>query len=45
MSNEAFMLSNVFSPYKDVVHVMSTKCKQITYIVKCIIIGLEEIDF
>ena len=53
-SNEAatsaftFMLSSVFSHYKDVVHVMSTKCLKVENlfdIVKHTIIGLEEIDF
>ena len=53
-SNEAatsaftFMLSSVFSQYKDVVHVMSTKClkaENLFDIVKHTIIGLEEIDF
>ena len=53
-SNEAatsafvFMLSSVFSQYKDVVHVMPTKCLKagsLFDIIKCIIIGLEEIGF
>ena len=44
----AFMLSSVFSPYKDVVHVMPTKClkaENLFDILKRIIIGLEEIGF
>ena len=44
----AFMLGSVFSEYKDVVHVMPTKCLQdenLFDLVKCIIIGLEEIGF
>ena len=43
-----FMLSSVFSQYKDVVHVMPTKClkaESLFDIIKCIIIGLEEIGF
>ena len=53
-SNEAatsafvFMLSSVFSLYKDVVHVMPTKClkaESLFDIVKCIIIGLGGIGF
>ena len=42
------MLSSVFSQYKDGVHVMPTKClkaENLFDIVKCIIIGLEKIDF
>ena len=41
-----FMVSSVYSQYKDVVHVMPTKClkpENLFDIVKCIIIGLEEI--
>ena len=53
-SNEAatsafvFMLSSVFSQYKDVVQVMPTKCLKagsLFNIIKRIIIGLEEIGF
>ena len=43
-----FMLSSVFSQYKDVVHAMPTKClkaESLFDIIKCIIIGLEEIGF
>ena len=42
------MLSSVFSQYKDVVHVMPTKClkpENLFDIIKHIIIGLEETDF
>ena len=42
------MLSHVFSQYKDIVHVMPTKCLQSEYlfdITKCIIISLVEIGF
>ena len=44
----AFMLSSVFSQYKDVVHVMPIKCLKAENLfdrVKRIIIGLEEIGF
>ena len=44
----AFMLSSVFLLYKDAVNVMPTKClrtENLFDIVKCIIIGLEEIGF
>ena len=44
----AFMLSSVFSQYKDIVHVMPTKClktENLFDIVKRIIIGLEELGF
>ena len=44
----AFILSSVFSQYKDVVHVMPTKslkAENLFDIVKCIIFGLEAIDF
>ena len=53
-SNEAaisafgFMLNSVFSQYKDVVHAMPNKCLKadnVFYIVKCIIMSLEEIGF
>ena len=53
-SNEAatsafvFMLSSVFLQYKDVVHVMQTKClkaESLFDIIKRIIIGLEELGF
>ena len=53
-SNEAatsafvFMLSSAFSQYKDVVHVIPTKClkaESLFDIIKHIIIGLEEIGF
>ena len=43
-----FILSSVFSQYKGVVHVMPTKsfkAENLFDIVKCIIFGLEEIDF
>ena len=43
-----FMLRSVFSQYKDVVHVMPTKClkaENLFEIIKCIITGLEEKDF
>ena len=42
------MLSSVFSQYKDVVHVMPTKClktESLSDIIKYMIIGLEEIGF
>ena len=42
------MLSSVFSQYKDVMHVMPSKClkaESLFDIIKCIIIDLEEIDF
>ena len=44
----AFILSSVFSQYKDVVHVMPTKClkaENLFAIVKHMIIDLEEIGF
>ena len=44
----AFILSRVFSQYKDIVHVILTKCLQaenLYNIMKWIIIGLEEIGF
>lgn len=44
----AFMLSSVFSQYKDVVHVMPTKCllaENLFDIIKRVIIGLEDIGF
>ena len=44
----AFMLSSVFSQYKDVVHVMSTKCLKVENLfdlIKHIIISLEENGF
>ena len=42
------MLSSVFSQYKDVVHIMPTNylhTENLFDIVKCMIIGLEEISF
>ena len=47
-SDFAFMLSSIFSQYKDVVHVMPTKwlkTENLFDIVKHMIIGLEEIGF
>ena len=47
-STFAFMLSSVFSQYKDVVHVIPTKyqkAENLFDIVKHTIIGLEEISF
>ena len=53
-SNEAatmafvFMLSSVFSQYKNVVRIMPTKCLKaecLFDIIRCIIIGLEEVGF
>lgn len=44
----AFMVSNICSKYKDVVHIMPTKClkaQSLFKILKEIIIGLEEIGF
>ena len=44
----AFMLSNVLSNYKDVIHIMPTKCLKagnLFNIIKRLIIGLEEIGF
>ena len=44
----AYILSSVFSQYKDVVHVMPTKClktENLFDIVKHMIIGLKEIGF
>ena len=43
-----FMLSSVLSHYKDVIHIMPTKClkaENLFNIIKCLIIGLEEIGF
>ena len=47
-SSFAFILSSLFSQYKDLVHVMPTKCLQVENlfdIVKRIIISLKEIGF
>ena len=43
----AFMLSSVFSQYKNVVHVPTKRLKAENLFdkIECIIIGLEEIDF
>ena len=44
----AFMLSSVLSNYKDVIHIMPTKClkaENLFNIIKRLIIGLEEIGF
>ena len=44
----AFMLSCVLSNYKDIIHIMPTKCLEVETlfnIIKRLIIGLEEIGF